>query len=365
MAATIPIDELLADITADNPCGDDLEYDPEFGALERDARAVPEQVMGDAVVPAREPDWPAIRRRALDLFSRTKDLRVGVLLTRALLNSDGFAGLRDGLTVLVHLVAERWDGVHPRLDPDDGLDPTTRVNCLTTLCDKETFVKDLRAAPLFTSRTFGPIRYRDVLVASGTLKVAAEEGQAPALDLAQITAAARDADAEAVIAAADAARTATAETAALETNLTAQVGVQHAASFAPLTQELAAIAKYMDERLAALGLGAAAAAGASPSLGAAGGHAAGDPDGGGAPAAGDRPQAASGEITSREDVVRLLDRICAYYARHEPASPVPILLRRAKRLVPLQFVDIIRDLAPDALAAIDVFRGADTPDETG
>lgn len=350
MAATIPIDQLLADITADNPCGDDLEYDPEFGALARDARPVPEQVMGDAVVPAREPDWPAIRRRALDLFTRTMDLRVGVLLTRALLNSDGFAGLSDGLTVLVRLVAERWDGVHPRLDPDDGLDPTTRVNILATLCDKETFLNDLRTAPLFTSRAFGPIRYRDVLVASGILKVAAEEGQAPPLDLAQITAASRDADADAVIAAADAVRTATAEAAALETNLTAQVGVQHAASFAPLTQELAAIAKYMDERLAALGLGAAVAAGASPSP---------------APAAGDRPQAASGEITSREDVVRLLDRICAYYARHEPASPVPILLQRAKRLVPLQFVDIIRDLAPDALAAIDVFRGADTPDETG
>ena len=350
MAATIPIDQLLADITADNPCGDDLEYDPEFGALARDARPVPEQVMGDAVVPAREPDWPAIRRRALDLFTRTMDLRVGVLLTRALLNSDGFAGLSDGLTVLVRLVAERWDGVHPRLDPDDNLDPTTRVNVLATLCDKETFLKDLRTAPLFTSRAFGPIRYRDVLVASGILKVAAEEGQAPPLDLAQITAASRDADADAVIAAADAVRTATAEAAALETNLTAQVGVQHAASFAPLTQELAAIAKYMDERLAALGLGAAVAAGASPSP---------------APAAGDRPQAASGEITSREDVVRLLDRICAYYARHEPASPVPILLQRAKRLVPLQFVDIIRDLAPDALAAIDVFRGADTPDETG
>ena len=358
MAATVPIDELLADIAADNPCGDDLEYDPEFGALERDARPIPEQVMGEAVVPAREPDWLAIRRRALDLFGRTKDLRIGVVLARALLNTDGLAGLRDGLTVLVRLVAERWDGVHPRLDPDDTLDPTTRVNILATLCDKETFLKDLRAAPLFTSRAFGPIRYRDVAVASGTLKVAAEEGQAPGLDLAQIAAAARDADAEAVIAAADAVRTATAEAVALETSLTAQVGVQHAASFAPLTRELAAITKFMDERLAALGLGADPAATATAPLP----GAAADT---GAAAAG-RPQpAASGEIASREDVVRLLDGICAYYTRHEPASPVPILLQRAKRLVPLPFIDIIRDLAPDAVATIEVFRGADTPGETG
>lgn len=360
MAATIPIDELLADIAPDNPCGDDLEYDPEFGALERDARPVSEQVMGDAVAPAREPDWPAVRRRALDLFGRTKDLRVAMLLARALLNTDGFAGLRDGLMVLVRLVTERWEGVHPRLDPDDNLDPTTRVNVLATLCDKETFVKDMRTASLFTSRTFGPIRYRDVLIASGTLKVATEERQAPGLDLTQITAAVRDADADAVMATADAVRTATTKAAALETSLTAQVGVQHAASFAPFTQELAAIARFMDERLAALGLGAAAALEASPSPAAAGNAAAG-----GASGASDRPQAASGEITSREDVVRTLDRICAYYARHEPASPVPILLQRAKRLVPLQFVDIIRDLAPDALAAIEVFRGADTPGKSG
>lgn len=357
MAATVPIDELLADIAADNPCGDDLEYDPEFGALERDARPIPEQVMGEAVVPAREPDWLAIRRRALDLFSRTKDLRVGMVLARALLNTDGLAGLRDGLTVLVRLVGERWDGVHPRLDPDDNLDPTTRVNILATLCNKETFLKDLRAAPLFTSRAFGPIRYRDVAVASGTLKVAAEEGQSPGLDLAQIAAAARDADADSVMATAEAVRTATAEAAALETNLTAQVGVQHAASFAPLTRELAAIAKFMDERLAALGLGAAPVVpAASPSPDAAADTGA---------TAGGWPEASGGEITSREDVVHLLDRICAYYARCEPASPVPILLQRAKRLVPLQFVDIIRDLAPDALAAIEVFRGADTQGETG
>jgi type VI secretion system protein ImpA len=31
-----------------------------------------------------------------------------------------------------------------------------------------------------------------------------------------------------------------------------------------------------------------------------------------------------GTITSREDVVRLLDRMCEYYERNEPSSPVPL-----------------------------------------
>jgi type VI secretion system protein ImpA len=30
-----------------------------------------------------------------------------------------------------------------------------------------------------------------------------------------------------------------------------------------------------------------------------------------------------GEIASREDVIRTLDKICEYYNRHEPSSPVP------------------------------------------
>lgn len=356
MTATIPIDQLLADIAPDNPCGDDLEYDPEFGALDRESRPVAEQVMGETVIPGREPDWSAVRRRALDLLGRTMDLRVSVLLARSLLNTNGLEGLRDGLTLLVRLVNERWEDVHPRLDPDDDLDPTTRVNILTNLCDKETFLKDLRTAPLVVSPAFGLILYRDLLAATGEITTVAEEGKTPGLDLTQIKAAFRDADPDAVVATADAARRAHAEIVVLETVLTTKVGVQHAASFAPLAGPLAAIEGFMDERLMDLGL-----VETPPAAPVAAGGAKGNLPPVAAASARAEP---SGEVTSRDDVVRLLDRICAYYARYEPASPVPILLQRAKRLVPMQFVDIIRDLAPDALATIEVYRGADTPGET-
>jgi type VI secretion system protein ImpA len=58
-------------------------------------------------------------------------------------------------------------------------------------------------------------------------------------------------------------------------------------------------------------------------------------------------------------VVRTLDRICGYYARNEPSSPIPLLLRRARRLVTMDFVDIVRDLAPDALAQVEALRGTE------
>ena len=67
--------------------------------------------------------------------------------------------------------------------------------------------------------------------------------------------------------------------------------------------------------------------------------------------------ALSGEIRSREDVVRAIDKICAYYARFEPTSPLPLLLDRCKRLVSSSFLDIIRDLAPDSVSQVERLAG--------
>ena len=69
--------------------------------------------------------------------------------------------------------------------------------------------------------------------------------------------------------------------------------------------------------------------------------------------------ASSGEINSREDVIRILDRACQYYERHEPASPVPLLLRRARGLVHKDFLEIMRDLAPGGVQDVEKIKGPD------
>src|SRR5581483_7750358 len=89
---------------------------------------------------------------------------------------------------------------------------------------------------------------------------------------------------------------------------------------------------------------------ASDGVGADGAPAAGG--GGAAPAA-----RISGEISSREDVIRMLDKISAYYAKYEPSSPVPLFMERCKRLVTMNFLDIVRDLVPDAMTQVNVLRG--------
>ena len=46
-----------------------------------------------------------------------------------------------------------------------------------------------------------------------------------------------------------------------------------------------------------------------------------------------------------------------YYERKEPSSPVPLVLKRAKRLVGKSFVYIIRDLSPDAMSQVRMVSG--------
>jgi type VI secretion system protein ImpA len=65
----------------------------------------------------------------------------------------------------------------------------------------------------------------------------------------------------------------------------------------------------------------------------------------------------SGAINTRNDVVTAIDRICEYYTAQEPSSPVPILLRRAQRLVSKSFEEILEDMLPESVAKAKVFSG--------
>ena len=123
-------------------------------------------------------------------------------------------------------------------------------------------------------------------------------------------------------------RAAIAHLQAIEVHVTNQVGTLHALRFAELLDVLGQIDSVLAVRLAARGV--------EERAGPAGWR------GGLGPAKG---RLRTGQQPRRR--IRLLDRICEYYDRHEPSSPIPVLLRRCKRLVPMQFMDIVRELVPD------------------
>jgi len=59
-----------------------------------------------------------------------------------------------------------------------------------------------------------------------------------------------------------------------------------------------------------------------------------------------------GDIRNREDAWRVLDRVCEFIERTEPAHPAPLLIRRAQRLLRKNFLEIVEDLSPEALSSI-------------
>jgi type VI secretion system protein ImpA len=65
-----------------------------------------------------------------------------------------------------------------------------------------------------------------------------------------------------------------------------------------------------------------------------------------------------GDLRSREDALRALDRVCDFLNRNEPTNPAPLRIRRAQRIMTMPFMDIIRELAPDATGQVETITGA-------
>lgn len=326
---------LAAPIDGPLPCGENLEYDPQFLALDEALRDKPEVRYGAAVTPAAPPDWKAVHAIALNLMARTRDLRVALALARALLVLAGIAGLAAGLALLASLLSQQWDAVHPQLDADDGDDPTLRVNTLAALVEAGGLLRQLRDAPLVDARSVGAYSLREIEAGADPLAHGDAHAVAPAVVIAAFSAAPPD-----QLAATHAAlEAALASLRDIEATLAARVAPGMGLDLAPLAELLQRAGAQLRPYLAQ----ANADNPGDPSdheLAAA--HAA---------AARDAPRAA-GEIAGRADVVRTLERLCAWYARHEPSSPVPLLLERARGLVEMNFTELMQELAPDGLGQL-------------
>ena len=299
--------------------------------MERAAQGKPEQQFGEKVIPAEDPNWKEVQSKALELLERTKDLRVAIHLARAALNTEGFPAFCDSMALVRGYISRHWDALHPRLDPDDGLDPTLRVNLLASLCDQQTTLQYVRKAPLVASRILGRFGLRDVQIAQGEIPAPPNMESPPTT--AAIDGAFSECDLEELKNTAKSVRDAIGHVTAIEADLTERVGTGNAASLEAVVLELKAADAVLTEQLKRRGVDESAPQG----------------EGGNGEAAADAVQPLTGEISSRDDVLRAIDKICEYYARHEPSSPLPLLLLRAKRLASCSFLEIIEDVVPDAL----------------
>jgi len=352
--STINFDELLQPVSDALPCGEDLEYDAEFQEMERAAQGKPETQFSEA----EPPDWKDVQKHAIKILSRTRDLRPLLMLARAALKMGDLPTFGHCIALIPQWLEQYWEHVYPQLDPDDQ-DPEFRVNSIASLAleptqfNDDTFVTDLRETPLVSSRA-GQFSLRDIDIAHGRLDVHFEN-QEDAPTESSIAAAFAECSAEQLQANANAITQALDSIRQTDTILTDKLGAAQAPDLTAIVRELSHADKVFNEHVQTQSPDADAAnTNEEPAIQDA--TATTNPS---APT----NQAFSGKITSRADVVRALDLICEYYRLHEPSSPIPLLLERAKRLTSKSFVEIMEDLSPSALAELAALRGNPQGDE--
>ncbi|WP_421046519.1 type VI secretion system protein TssA [Paraburkholderia sp. A1RI-2L] len=353
------IDTLLAPISADAPCGPDLEYDADFLELQRCATAKPEEQYGDVVIAAQSPAWREVERLALALLARTKDLRIVVPLTWAWIDSRGLQGYADGLRLASALLDAYWEPLHPALRFDDEADPLPRFNALAELAGPQGCVRAAREQSLIGTLS---VSAAAELLQQGEGVMSSESGSDAGNGVGSYAGGrarllrelrqAHAADSPALLSALAVRE----QLEGLRRRTSERLGEAWTIDRSAFERQLAALAAELAQAMAeAAGQGTPLNVGqnaeqnaeqsAPPQQRAAG------------------PPAANGtawrdaEISSRADIDFGLEKMCRYLELHEPSHPAPIFLRRAQRLLSLNFYEIFRDIAPESVRELDHLSG--------
>jgi len=320
-----------------NACGDDLEYDPAFLELDQAAAGKPETQFA----PAEPPQWPLVLELAEGLQSRTHDLRVALMWGRAALNIDGLEALAPTLRLIHGFLDRFWDEVHPRNDPDDG-DTFARLSVLGTLDKLDGFLGDVRQVQVLNDRRLGGLRIREIEIGLDRLAARPDESvrttaqiQGLLADLPEVAERLRACQVES-----------TAEIKELQRVMNDRFGMELAVDLRALRSMVEALKLVLPE--VADGAGAAGD-----------GSAESDAQDGGAASAAPRRGGGLQSVESRADAIKAIQLICAYLERSEPTNPAQLLLRRAESLIDKSFLQLVRDLAPDAVGEVARIMGVD------
>lgn len=317
----LDVEALLQPISETEPAGVDLSYDPAFRALQRmlDEAADKERPSDDAGMKDAIDQSVALLQRSKDLWIASNGVYFGVYLGD-LEAAGGF------LEVLAGIPERFWETCFPALE--DGVD-ARRAAC-SQIASIGRMVRHLERLYLAPLRSKGRISFKDIAGAAGPEVKAAEIFK---LCPEQIRRAIDETGPEDWV-------TLSGE---LATMLAASARLSVAFSDKSMgqTPELAvfdAAVRRMKEFvdiIVARKMPETAAEGATGE-----GDAAGGTTG--------RP-AISGPIATREQALAVLDQVKDFFLQTEPTNPVPFLIDRIKRLIGMNFIQILENLAPDGI----------------
>lgn len=330
------VQELSDPISAELPCGPDPEDTSTLAAIETlglfgwdvPLHTPVEKGESRKARPSDSPEWREIGANALLALRQSKDFRYLSTLATALLRTDGLSEFAAALQVAVHWLEAYPDRVYPT-------DPVYRQNVLGNFADRFAVLDGLWRVPLIRHRQFGSVSLRTYELAAG-FAAPREDEKKPELAHVEGAFAATAVDVlESEMAAGAAALTAAERLGTLG----AAAGLAGLSSdLEPLRQQLAKVNRLLRQRVDAHPGRAASAV--EPSLG----DAMSDAGTGGA-----APSRVAGAIGSRDDAIRALDAVASYFRQHEPSSPIPLFLDRAKRLVAKNFLEVLADVVPEAV----------------
>ncbi len=310
-------DEVLQPLAADRPCGENLEDTPLLASFDAF------RLFGQPAPLNPAPEWALIREQSLQALGTSKDLRVLAHLAAAVLRTDGIRAFADSLYVASQWLERYWAETYPRVD-EDAIQRRSALNCFA---DPMAVVDGLRRVPLVQSRQHGAITLRALDIAAGLLQPGEKDAR---YDEAQVAAA----FAEMALEELTELQRGLAEAVAAVDSMTARMGSEGGPDAVPAFEPLSACLMKA-ERVARTHLASRTGA-----AGEAGTDASGQPSA-------VRPL---GAIGSRHDAIAALDAVADFFRRHEPSSPVPLFVERAKRLVSKDFLEVLEDIAPDGLA---------------
>ncbi len=346
------IGRYLIEISQDSPCGDYLEYDSDYLEMERLSKGSPEIQYGETVTAsAEEGNWHRVKEQALLLLDRTRDIYVTVFWAMSEARLGSLYGVSQALALIEGLLDKFWDDVHPAKDPEDSY-PILRMNALSNLNDFEQFIKPIRSIPLTTSKSFS-FNLRDYEVVIGKIHPVLDEGKDKPTEE-WLIASFKDSSEESLKRNLQCIDSIQASVEAISRITIEKVGAGAAPNLSGLSGQLKEMkqvfAKYADFQTDR-----------EPILAPANPKDHGEtlptnPDGADlvvAPTSlfdyGDSNMPGITRITTREQVSEAIDLICGYFEINEPASPIPLLLKRAQKLLDKDFIEIMQDLAPEGM----------------
>ncbi|CCG88437.1 type VI secretion system protein TssA [Erwinia piriflorinigrans] len=332
------LEALLAPITPDRPCGDNLEYDADYMAMDQASAGKAEQQFGETIIPAEPADWSKVERLALDLLGRSKDLRVMLALTRAWTQLKGLSGYADGLQLIQQALLLYWQPLWPSLEEDGVEDPFYRLNALAALGDISALTSALRQAPLLRYAT-DEISLRDACALLDGSKTECPGYPGGRARLQDELARGGQPGIDAVVKISERLLT-------IRETLTEQLGAAALPEMEQLLKTINTVAAACQSTDLSTLIPQAETAASSDT-----------PAPAAAPTAQQHADWRSVQLGSRSDAQLMLEKVKQYFSQHEPSHPAPLMIERVQRMIELDFMDIIRDLAPDGVHQLETIFG--------